>query len=170
MTTTTITKPPFEARRIEEQRFEFVLFINDHIICQRYFNIRDYNDDVLYSWDMKELLDKLCGVNNGSWGEMGIIPKYLKAKAVDFMWNNYNPYDIKPDQGPKNIYEKIDNFQFEIKVDKRVVGKIQFPGNLFPPKIRYAVDIKEIIPVIMSEIRYFFSQKNVAEVEANEAL
>ena len=51
--------------RVEEQRFEFVLYINDHIICQRYFNIRDYNEVVLKSYDIKELLDNLADMYNG---------------------------------------------------------------------------------------------------------
>lgn len=146
-------------KQIEEQRFEFILYINDHIICQRYFNIRDYNDDAIKSVEMKQLMENICGMNNGNWGELGIIPKFLKNKAVDYIWNNYNPYNILPDQGTKNIYEKIDNFQFEIRVDKKMVAKSQFTGNVFPPKVRYAVDIKEIIPSIMGEIRQFLSQK-----------
>lgn len=167
MTTINTTNP---AKKIEEQRFEFVLYINDHIICQRYFNIRDYNEESINSFEMKELMDNIAGMNNGAWGEQGIIPKHLKKKAVDYLWDNYNPYYIQPEEGAKNIFEKIDNFQFEIKVDKVSVGKSQFSGNYFPPKVRYAVDIKEIIPSIMAEIRAFLSQKNYDKVEANQAL
>jgi len=47
-----------------------------------------------------------------------------------------------------------------------MVGKSIFSGNLFPPKVRYAVDIKEIIPSIMSEIRAYLSQKNYTNVVA----
>jgi len=155
---------------IEEQRFEFILYINDHIICQRYFNIRDYNEDSIQSLEIKELMENICGMSNGPIGELGIIPKFLKNKSVDYIWNNYNPYNIQPDQGTKNIYEKADNFQFEIKIDKKMVAKAQFTGNVFPPKVRYAVDIKEIIPSIMSEIRHFLSQKNYTKVESNVTL
>ena len=166
MTTTT----PTTAKKIEEQRFEFILTINDHIVCQRYFNIRDYNEDVIQSLEMKELMDTITGMNNGSWGELGILPKFLKSKSVDILWNNYNPYFIKPEEGAKNIFEKVDNFQFEIKVDKASVAKSQFSGNFFQPKVRYAVDIREIIPSIMAEIRHIFSQKNYTKVEAIAAL
>ena len=166
MTTTNTTNP---AKKIEEQRFEFILYINDHIICQRYFNIRDYNEEAIHSFEMKELMDNIAGMHNGAWGQLGIIPNHLKKKSVDYLWGNYNPYDIKPEEGAKNIFEKVDNFQFEIKVDKESVGKIQFSGNYFQPKVRYAVDIKEIIPSIMAEIRHFLSQKNYNKVEANLA-
>lgn len=162
---TNTSNQPTVKKAIEEQRFEFVLYINDHIICQRYFNIRDYNEDAIQSLEMKELIDNIAGMNIDSFGTMGIIPSYLKAKAVDYLWNNFNPYYLQIEEGNKNIYEKVDNFQFEIKVDKISVGKAQFSGNVFPPKVRYDVNIKEIIPTIMTEIRHFLSQKNYQKVE-----
>lgn len=157
-------------KKIEEQRFEFILYINDHIICQRYFNIRDFNEDSINSLEIKNLIDNIAGMNNGSWGDLGIIPKHLKNKTVDYLWDNFNPYYIQPEDGVKNSIDKLDNFQFEIKVDKNTVAKTEFSGNNFPPKVRYAVDIKEIIPSIMAEIRAFLSQKNYTKVSANLAL
>ena len=70
------------------------------------------------------------------------------------------------EEAGKSIFDKIDNFQFEIKIDKVSVAKSQFCGNYFPPKVRYAVDVREIIPSIMSEIRYSLSQKNYTIVGA----
>ena len=42
-----------EQRKAEDQRFEFILYINNHIICQRFFNIRDFNEDSLNSFELK---------------------------------------------------------------------------------------------------------------------
>jgi len=166
MTSTKANTGAFDQKKVEEQRFEFVLYINNHIICQRYFNIREFNENCVGSWEMKDLMDAICGMNNGDFGTMGIIPNYLKNKSKDYLWNNYNPYSVQPDQGPRNIFEKIDDFQFEIKIDKKSVAKSIFSGNYFPPKVRYAVDIKEIIPAIMSEIRHSLSKKNYTKVVA----
>jgi hypothetical protein len=158
-------RTPNEAKKIDEQRFEFVLYINNHIICQRYFNIRDYNERSLNSYEMKELMDSICGMNNGDFGTLGIIPDFLKRKSKDYLWNNYNPYIVQESAEDRNNFDKIDDFQFEIKVDKKVVAKSVFSGNYFPQKVRYAVDIKEIIPRVINEIRYYLSQKNYLEVE-----
>jgi hypothetical protein len=167
MTNISSNKPTsFEPRKIEEQRFEFILYINNKIICQRYFNIRDFNENSVSSFEMKKLMDSICSMNIGQYGEMGIIPKHLKNKAIDYLWNNYNQYSTYADQTPRNIFEKIDDFQFEIKIDKKTVGLSMFSGNFFPPKVRYAVDIKEIIPSIMSEIRYFLSQNKYTKAVA----
>ena len=155
----TITTPAtFTPKKIEEQRFEFVFYINNNIICQRYFNIRDYNENAIKSLELKELMDNIVGLNNGDFGSVGIIPTFLKNRAVDYLWNNFNPYQEQTEV--LRTTDKVDNYQFEIKVDKAVVAKSQFSGNLFPPKVRYDVNIKEIIPSIMTEIRYYFSQKN----------
>lgn len=145
--------------KIEEQRFEFVLYINKNIICQRYFSIKNYNEKSLNSLDLKRLMDSLVGMNNGQFGSLGLIPAHLKAKAVDYLWKNYNPYYQKKEDVAKNIFEKEDTFDFEIKVDKMTVAQSTFSGNFFPPQVRYQVDIKEIIPVIISEIKNVLGQK-----------
>ena len=148
MSTTTASNV---AKKIEEQRFEFVLYINKHIVCQRYFNIRDYNEDSPYSIEIKELMDRLVGMNNV--GRLGMIPNRLKNKSIEYLWKNYNPYyQQKPEVG-KNNFEKLDTFDFEIKVDKNIVAQSTFSGNFFPPQVRYQVDIKEIIPDIITEIK-----------------
>tara|TARA_R110000782_G_scaffold215659_2_gene303323 strand:- start:1450 stop:1929 length:480 start_codon:yes stop_codon:yes gene_type:complete len=152
-----------EVKRVEEQRFEFLLFINNNIICQRYFNIRDFNEDSLDSLELKELMDSIIGMNNAM-GSLGIIPNLLQKRTLKLMLDNYNPYSLTQDDSNKNIFEKIDNFQFEIRVDKKMTVKGQFCGNVFPPKVRYAVDIKEVIPEIMSEIRDYLSLKNYTKV------
>ena len=93
-------------KKIEEQRFEFVLYINKNIICQRYFSIKDYNGKSLNSLELKELMDRLVGMNNGQFGSLGLIPAQLKAKSVDFLWKNCNPYYPKKEETPKNLFEK----------------------------------------------------------------
>ena len=154
-------------KKIEEQRFEFVLYINKHIICQRYFSIRDYNEQSLNSLEIKALIDRIVGVNASS---MGYIPYHLKKKSVDYLWRFYNPYNKQTEVNYKNNYEKEDIFDFEIKVDKETVAQSTFSGNLFPPQIRYQVDIKELIPNIISDIKDTLSQKKYTRKYANVVL
>jgi hypothetical protein len=115
-------------------------------------------------------MDNIAGVNNGEYGGMGIIPKHLKKLSIDHLWSQYNPYIPQEFVGVKNNFDKEDIFTFEIKVDKEPVAKSSFSGNLFPTKVRYQVDIKEIIPSIISEIRYFFSLKKYTHEYADYQL
>jgi hypothetical protein len=154
-----------ETRKPEEQRFEFVLYINRNIVCQRYFSVKDYNSDVRYSYELKELMDNLVGMNldkyGGLYSGMGIIPSHLKKKSIEIMYRFYNPHNIyqpKNDEN-KNIFEKEDIFDFEIKVDKHTIAQSTFSGNFFPQQVRYQVDIKEVITNIISEIRQTLNKK-----------
>jgi hypothetical protein len=152
-------------RPIEKQRFEFLLLINGNIICQRYFDIRNYNEDSIHSMEMKELIDNIAGTNNSGLGLMGMIPKFLQGKSREYLWGYYRPHTPqRPDDiSRRDIYDKIDNFGFQIRIDGKVVGETQFSGNVFPPKVRYQVNIKDIIPDIISEIRQSLSKRSYTD-------
>ena len=153
------------AKKIEEQRFEFVLYINNNIICQRYFHIFDFNEDSTKSLELKEMMDEIAGMNNGGFGSLGIIPNYLKQKSIQYLWDSYNPYFNQTDESYKSPAKKGDMFQFEVKVDKKVVAATQFSNEFFTLNPKVSVDIREIIPTIMSEIRQTMSRKNYSIVE-----
>lgn len=163
-----------ETRKPDEQRFEFVLYINGHIVCQRYFSIKDYNPEVRYSVELKELMDSLAGGQNtlmydDKHAGMGMIPTLLKKKSMDVLWKFYNPHNIyqqKFEEG-RNNFDKEDHFDLEIKVDKRVIAESRFSGNYFPQQVRYQVDIKEMIPSIISEIRQTLSKKSYTQEYAD---
>jgi hypothetical protein len=151
-------------KKIEEQRFEFVLYINNNIICQRYFHIFDFNEDSINSLDIKEMVDEIAGMNKGEFGTLGIIPNYLKRKSMQYLWENYNPYFVQTDESYRAPAKKGDEFQFEFKVDKRVVVSAQFSNEFFTLNPRVSVDIREVIPEIMSEIRQTTSRNKYSMV------
>lgn len=159
-------------KKIEKQRFEFLLLINGNIICQRYFDIRNYNEDSIHSMEMKELVDTIAGTNNSEFGLMGIIPKFLQGKSREYLWGYYRPHTPQKteDINRRDIYEKIDTFGFQIKVDDKVVGETAFSGNVFPPKVRYQVNIKEIIPEIIHQIRQSLSKKTYTDTYGDISL
>ena len=150
----------------EDFRFEFVLYINngrreesDHIICQRLFDVKNFNEDVLSSIELKEVMDEIAGVNNGIFGEMGIIPKFFKEQSKEVCWKLYRPYLVNKSDGGRNVFENEDLFTFEIKLDKNTIAKSVFSGNWFQTDVRYAVNIRKIIPKIIEEIQNTFSKK-----------
>lgn len=150
----------------ENFRFEFVLYINngklkdegDNIICQRLFDIHGYNEDVLKSEELRELMGNIAGMNT-IYGTPGIIPNHFKKKSRQHSWKTYNPYRL-PEFEDKidDLFAHEDFFTFEIKVDKKSVAKIQFSGNWFQREVRYSADIRKIIPEIIDEIEDYFSR------------
>jgi len=175
MLETTKTRENF--KKSEDERFQFLFYINNHIICQRYININNFNEEIMRNYNLdekqtkvktsqisdrfglKDLADNITGMSNCNFGSFGIIPKFLKKKTLEHLWFNYNPYDPKIEDNTKVNVDKNDNFQFEIKVDNITILKTEFSANTFPPKVKYAVNIKEIVPSIMSEITHTLSKK-----------
>lgn len=158
--------------KIREERFEFVFYINNNIIVQRFFQVPHYNKDFRFSYEVKELMDILMGMNNGPYGSLGIIPNNFKEKNMMVEWKDYNPlYAQSPEQvNPYDydLFQKEDIFSLDIKVDKRKVGSAQFCGNYFPRHVRHQVDITGIIPEIISEIIDYMSFEEYDIVEKEE--
>jgi hypothetical protein len=68
-------------------------------------------------------------MNNGEFGELGMIPNHLKQKSITYLWDNYNPFQY---QGvDSNHQKKGDTFQFEIKADNYILAKVNFLTNFF---------------------------------------
>jgi hypothetical protein len=159
-----------EKPQYANQKFSFTLYTNDNIVCKRYFSIDtetngNFNKEVLKSFELKELMDELTGVNNG-YGKMGIIPSFLKGICENMLWNNYNPYSpyTNPDE-PKNIYEFESNYTFEIAIHEKVVARSVFSGNVFQPYARKGLHIGKIIGKIVEAITETFTLKNVTKIE-----
>jgi hypothetical protein len=164
-------------KRVEVERFEFSFFVNDNIICQRYFKIRDFDENLaplneakarVYKSNiakeldniniLKELAESVASV------DYGIIPTYLKRKSVDYLWDNYKPYYAQNEDSYKTPPKKGDMFQFEVKVDTQSILKVEFPNEYFTLNPKINVDIREVIQEIITEIRYYLSVKNNARV------
>lgn len=143
----------------DDLRFEFNLYINDNIICQRLFNVKGYNKEVLNSLELKEMMDEIAGLNLNDAGRMGIIPTFFKDSCRAVSWRDYKPYRTKEINENFDIFNNEDVFTFEVKVDKRTVAKSAFSGNWFQTDVRYAVNIRDIIPEIISELEEYMSRK-----------
>lgn len=149
----------------DDYRFEFNLYINKNIICQRKFNVKNYNKKVLKSLELKEMIDNITSVNINEIGDSGILPKYLKKQCRDFSWRQYRPWRLTDNRNAKPLFLNEDLFTFEVKIDKRVVAKSSFSGNWFQTDVRYAVDVREVIPDIISELEYYMSMEEYTIVE-----
>lgn len=138
-------------KRIEKTPYEFYLYINDNIVCQRYFQLRGFNEKVLKSIEIKELIDRVAE----------IVQTDLENKTRDYLYQHYNPYEPQnPEEIQRiNVYDNEDVFDVEIRVNEKIVARKRFTGNVYPPKVRYSVNIKELIPEIISTIQDTLSQK-----------
>lgn len=129
------------------QNFDFTLFINDKIICKRYFDIRDYNNNCKKSYEIKEMISDLILT----------IENQMKLKSINSLWDSYNPYVSKNLSNVTERNNKNDMFKLNISVDSKIIISGYFEGNKYQPKVRYQVDIKPIIPTLIKAIRFYMS-------------
>lgn len=135
------------------KKCEFILYINKNIICQRYFNVKRFNKKSINSIEMCYCVTDVVDLINVD----------LKKKSKDYLWRSYNPYKTQTQEEivREDIFENEDIFDLEIKVDDRVVAARQFTGNLYQQRIRYSVDIRKMIPKIISIITETLSNENI---------
>lgn len=145
-------------KKVEKTPYEFYLYINENIVCQRFFQLKGYNEKVLKSIELKELIDKVAE----------IVQDDLENKTRDYLHQHYNPYEpqMPEDIQRIDIYENEDVFDVEIKINDKSIAKKRFTGNVYPPKVRYSVNIKELIPEIISTIQDTLSQKKYVSTYA----
>lgn len=133
--------------------YEFLFMINGNPIVGRNFPIKNFNKESLNSLDLKDVVDDVVNV----------IKLHFKNNTYEYLYKYYiyfNENSNNEEYEVRDIYENEDFFTFQIKVNNRVIIEKIFTGNDFPPKVRYDVDIRKIIPKIIETIQIGLSQKN----------
>tara|TARA_R110000803_G_scaffold5634_16_gene18605 strand:- start:7409 stop:7888 length:480 start_codon:yes stop_codon:yes gene_type:complete len=133
--------------------FEFMFLINDHPIVGRNFPINNFNKESLHSYEIKESIDSI----------VEIIRKYFKKRSFEYLYRYHNYYNTNDNLNCENVYENEDIFKFQIKYKGDVVSSKIFSGNDYPPKVRYDVDIRKIIPLIVEELQVSLSEKTYSQ-------
>jgi hypothetical protein len=133
--------------------YEFLFMINGNPIVGRNFPIKNFNRESLSSLDLKDVIDDVVDV----------IKLHFKNNTYEYLYKYYSYFtenNNNEEYEVRDIYENEDFFTFQIKVNNRVIAEKIFTGNDFPPKVRYDVDIRKIIPKMIEIIQIGLSQKN----------
>lgn len=121
-------------------QFDFSLFINDKIICQRFFKDNNYQKDYI---DFNEAIEIINVTTN-------LIKDFIKDESIKLLWKNYDPYSQKVmfHKEPKN-----DLFKVTISYNSKLIVSSCIEGYFYPPKVKYQVNIRPIMTIIFSNIR-----------------
>jgi hypothetical protein len=133
-------------------KLEFLMMVNDNIIVQRYFNVREFNPDARNSMDFKEYMDELLENLNHQ----------LKMKAVTYLLENQYDITNKPDILNTSYIEGPEYFNIYLKQGDKLLCHRRFDAKIYPPKIRYTVDIRQTIKTILQDLASIFSSRNLS--------
>jgi len=128
--------------KMNTTKAEFLLTLNDNIIVQRFFNIKDYNIDSYNSLEMyEEIKDIELKIHND-----------LKMKSIVYLLDNKYQIQEDPNIIETSMTDDDENFNIFIKKDDKVLFHRSWNGKAYPPKIRYTVDVRPHLKYILKRL------------------
>jgi hypothetical protein len=134
-------------------KFEFLLSLEGHIVCQRFFNVRDHIDQSRRSMDLHYYIKNICED----------ISHDLKIKSSNYLCENQN-YILNMESVESDETKEKEHFLMEIKLGDDVFIQRIFPAYYYHPKVRYTVDIRPRLKTILSDLTDILSTE---ELETN---
>jgi hypothetical protein len=130
-------------------KVEFLLTCNDNIVVQRFFNVKGFNKNAHKSEEFYEYIRTFC-FN---------LQYDLKMRSVVYMLENRYEITENPDVLNTSITEGDENFNLYIKVDNMTICHRLFDAKVYPPKVRYTVDLRPKLKGVLSDLTDIFSGK-----------
>ncbi len=132
-------------------KLEFLMTVNQNIIVQRYFNVRDYNPKAKNSIEFLEYMNEL----------VEDINYRIKMNSSSYLLENQ--YDIvnNPAILDTSFTNDAEYFNIFIKQNDKILTHRKFDAKIYPPKTRYTVDIRSQIKNILGEITEILSNKDL---------
>ena len=131
-------------------KMEFLITLNNNIVIQRYFNVRDYNPQARSSMELYQYLKDF--VDGFEYGQ--------KMRSVVYLLENKDEILENPSILQTSNTEGPEIFNFLIKVGEQTICHRILDAKLFPPKIRYTVDIRQQVKSVLKDLTDIFSDEN----------
>jgi hypothetical protein len=130
-------------------KVEFLLMCNDNIVVQRFFNVKGFNKNAHKSIEFYDYIKNFCNE----------LQYNLKMRSVVYMLDNQYEITENPDVLNTSITEGKEDFNLFIKVDNMTICQRTFNAKLYPPKVRYTVDLRPKLKGILGDLTDIFSGK-----------
>ena len=135
----------------DSTKMEFLLTLNDNIVVQRFFNVKGYNPKAKNSMELYEFIKSLSDE----------LHYYLKMKTVVYMLDNKEAISHDPTIMETSFTEGPENFNIFVKLGDTTLCHRIFDGKMYPPKVRYTVDVRPFLKEVLRELTDIFSSKKL---------
>jgi hypothetical protein len=132
-------------------KLEFLMKVNNNIIVQRLFNIKDYNPKAKSSTDLYNLVRDF---------KMD-LERELKMKTATYMLDNMYEIINNPSVLDTSYTDGPESFSIYIKEGDVTICHREFDAKIYPPKIRYTVDVRPHLQNLLMSLTDIFSSKNL---------
>jgi hypothetical protein len=136
----------------DSTKMEFLLTLNDNIVVQRFFNVRGYNPKAKNSLELYDFVKRLKDE----------LEYNLKMKTVVYMMDNKDSIVSDPSIMDTSFTEGSEQFNIYIKIGEQTICHRYFDGKVFPPKVRYTVDVRPFLKDVLRELTDIFSGQKLS--------
>ena len=138
-------------KEMDSTKMEFLLTLNDNIVVQRFFNVRGYNPKAKNSLELYEFMKALSDE----------LHYYLKMKTVIYMMDNRDSIEHDASIMDTSFTDGPEIFNLFVKVGDTTICHRVFDGKMYPPKVRYTVDVRPFLKDVLRELTDIFSNNKL---------
>lgn len=128
-------------------KLELLVTLNENIVIQRYFNVRDFNETARKSLELHDAMVDICE----------LIRHQLWVKSSDYMSENSQMIMNDPTVMDTSKTDGPEWFKVSVKMGDMTICQRGFDAKVYPPKARYTVDIRPDIKDVLSYLTDVFS-------------
>jgi hypothetical protein len=128
----------------ELNRFEFLLTLQNNIVCQRFFPVKNFNPKAKNSLQISEYMKYMCNV----------ISEDLKNKNAEYMFENKSQYENN--ENIEEVKEK-QHYLLQLKLNDITFNERIFPSNIYHPKVR--LDVRDYVKPFLNDLSSILSSR-----------
>jgi hypothetical protein len=133
-------------------KIEFLITLNNNFVVQRFFNVKGYNERAKNSVDLYEYVKYLSGY----------LQTKLRNKCMVYMLDNKYQIEEDPTVLETSNTDGPETFNLILKVGNETICHRVIDAKLYPPKVRYTLDIRPDIKNVLRELTDILSDKNLS--------
>ena len=138
-------------REMDSTKLELLITLNENIVVQRFFNVRGFNPKAKNSLEIYEFVKEIVET----------LHYDLKMKTMVYMLDNKEAIMHDPSVMETSFTEGPEVFNLVIKNGEQTICHRQFDGKMYPPKVRYTVDVRPYLKDILRELTDIFSNNKL---------
>jgi hypothetical protein len=131
-------------------KMEFLIKLNNNVVIQRYFNVKDYNPQARRSMELYEYIKDVAE----------LLQRKLKIKTVTYMLDNYYEIEENPQIMETSNTDGPETFNIYVKINDETICHRVFDAKVYPPKVRYTMDVRPEAKNVLRNLTDIFSEKN----------
>lgn len=133
---------------MDVMKLEFLITLNDNIIIQRFFNVRDFNPEAKYSMELYYYIKNFA--NDFAYD--------LKMRSVVYLLENREQIETDASVLDTSFTDGPEHFNIFLKIGEQTICHRIVDAKLYPPKVRYTVDIRPQVKTLLRGLTDIFSR------------